>query len=164
MSTNPVHQGANHTVSYINLHGKAFRPSYQDITLQVPSSEPALYLSLSNQKNFRQSKAHLYRSAVKSLCDKAKKELLEVKKVRDIADYFFCGRCQQNQPVRYARLAHMVPLKQLWGDFEQKYQTSIDDRDPTWKKDGQQKQMWRDFHQENAELDVICKDCESSLC
>ncbi len=95
-------------------------------------------------------------------CDEAKKQHLQSMIVDGVADYFFCNKCQENQPLRYARLAHVSPLKQLWKDFEQENQVETSFADRVQEESNKLNEAWKKYHKENAILAVFCKDCEAA--
>jgi hypothetical protein len=62
--------------------------------------------------------------------------------------------------LQYARLEHVIPLKQLWTNFEKEKNIEIDCNSLNFKKNSGISLAWKNYHKANAKLRVICKDCE----
>ncbi|PJD91393.1 MAG: hypothetical protein CK424_07160 [Legionella sp.] len=118
---------------------------------------PRLFSAPKN-KNFKLSKSHQYRKIVVHECKMVKDNIL-----RSITEngHFHCSDCNQPQPLRYARLAHVIPLKELWMNFERENNTELNNYASEWQAGGSMRYAWIAYHHANAQLEVICKDCES---
>lgn len=142
----------------LNPNAKEFVPSQHVEASTVNIC--ALPIISSKKLDFRNSKAHLYRVFVKNQTRLAKIDLLKHKIVED---KFLCEKCLKQQPSNYARLAHIVPLKTLWLNFEKEFCVEMEPDHPSWKENGLLREQWKYYHQQNAILKLTCKDCETLM-
>lgn len=103
---------------------------------------------------FRTSKANRYRQVVSKQCKEKKQQLLQFCIIQN--GMFLCNKCNTFRKLEYCRLGHIIPLKTLWNDFEKLY---------TWpseiSKESSHMVLWKLYHQKEAVLDILCKDCET---
>lgn len=117
------------------------------MTTQPSEFDSKLYVK--RTRSFRGSKAHVYRNMVQASCRRLKSQLL-LPLARN--DAFVCPSCLVQRPSRHARLAHLVPLKQLWTAF--KAQCPVV---PIICRS----RAWQQFHSDHGAFAILCKDCET---
>jgi hypothetical protein len=133
----------------------------------VPQENPAFVSSSllvqqppAKTNNFRNSKANIYRRIVANDYKQVKDKIL---KNITVGTNFFCCECEGLRPLQYARLAHLIPLKQLWINFEKENNVEMDCNSPDWRGKGNMIKAWKNYHHKNAKLQVVCKDCETKM-
>jgi hypothetical protein len=104
---------------------------------------------------FRQSKAHVYRKAVKNDCRIMKNYLFGISP-RIFPNYLKCSGCDQYYNENHARLDHCTKLKDIWERFDE-----LDPANDDEIFSPQRLVRWRQFHREHATLRLVCNTCEA---